>query len=332
MSSNRVAYLDLAKGFAILMLILSHTQPGETLNTWIFGFHMPIFFMVGGMLLAMKAEPEQMTTSRITALLKRRMHNLILPYLIFCLILTFFYGCMSAFAGSGFAVHDNVFRTFTFQGIDSLWFIPCYFWAELIAALLMLTRQEAVLPILSIALLPCLIIMSIHPSCDGTSLMGYLMKVAVSLSFFVSGIFIFKKHIISKLPMWGSIVLIIIGSIITMWSGFSAIGSLEFPHGSIYYLSAILMSIGILSFFDKIKLSRPVERVLATFGQFSIVILCTNNLLIEICRLLDFKLTGNFMLNHGLMGSLLFFVLLSVLEYGVIVLFKGPRGIIFGKK
>lgn len=331
MPALRVEYIDFAKGFAILALILSHTNPGGTINTWIFGFHMPIFFIVGGILLAMKNEKNPMSNDSIPTLLKRRCHNLLLPYTIFCLALTLLYGTMSFFGGEGFSVKNNLIRTFTFQGIDSLWFIPCYFWAELISTIVLSIRRQAVLPILYLALLPGIIIMTI----DFSGVVGflyYLMKVLVSLSFFVSGILIAKFRLLHRINLWIAFVLLIISSIVTLWSGFSAIGSLEFPKQSLYFFTALLMSLSILALFKSVKNNINILSLLKLFGQYSIVVLCTNNLLIEIIRLLDYKLTGNFLLNHGLLGCFLFFILLTIIEHKLIRLSQGRLGIIFGKK
>lgn len=328
---QRVEYIDLAKGFAILTLILSHTSPGESINTWIFGFHMPIFFIVGGILLAMKDEKKPLTFGSIPTFLKRRCHNLLLPYFVFCLALTLFYGAMSFLAGEGFAVENNLIRTFTFQGIDSLWFIPCYFWSELISTIILSLRREAVLPILYLVLLLGIIIMTIDHT-DVNGFLYYVMKVLVSLSFFITGILVVKHGLLQRINLWFAIFLLVASSVITMWSGFSAIGSLEFPRQSLYFFTAVLMSLSIMALFSTAKEGSSTLSVLKLFGQYSIVVLCTNNLLIEIIRLFDYKIAGNFLLSQGLLGSAIFFIILAVIEYGLIRLSQGRIGVIFGKK
>lgn len=45
-SNNRLNYLDYTKGFAILLMLLAHCMgDNNLLHTWIFSFHMPIFFV-----------------------------------------------------------------------------------------------------------------------------------------------------------------------------------------------------------------------------------------------------------------------------------------------
>ena len=45
--AGRVGYLDLAKGIAILSMVLCHTVTVPfTVLAWVFSFHMPIFFII----------------------------------------------------------------------------------------------------------------------------------------------------------------------------------------------------------------------------------------------------------------------------------------------
>lgn len=51
----RHKYIDYAKGLAIILMLFAHTMSGENMiNTWIFSFHMPIFFIISGILMAKK--------------------------------------------------------------------------------------------------------------------------------------------------------------------------------------------------------------------------------------------------------------------------------------
>ena len=52
---NRVTYLDLAKGIGIILVVLGHMENiSSELRIWISSFHMPLFFVISGMLLALK--------------------------------------------------------------------------------------------------------------------------------------------------------------------------------------------------------------------------------------------------------------------------------------
>jgi acyltransferase len=42
--------LDTAKGIGMLLVIIGHATPPEALQTWIYGVHMPLFFVISGVL------------------------------------------------------------------------------------------------------------------------------------------------------------------------------------------------------------------------------------------------------------------------------------------
>lgn len=323
--SNRVEYIDQSKGFAILMLLLSHVTPGDDINTWIFTFHMPIFFMIGGLLLWYRHGDNAINGIDVKCLLRKRAKNLLLPYLVFCLLLSIFYAAMSYMAG-GQIQYNYFVDTFTFQGVDSMWFIPCYFWAELLMCLILMNDRKIVYVLIGLACVLSIVAMSVV--IPDLKFVRYLAKIAISLAFVAIGYLIGKTNIVDKMPLVVAIILIIVCSILGLMGGFSAIGALEFPYYGLYLLLAACMSLSIMVVFNNLKPSN----LLSIFGKYSIVVLCTNNLIIEIIRLLDFKLTGAFMLSHGLYGALIFFVIMAVIEYLVIKLAQGPLGVVFGKK
>ena len=51
---KRIEYVDVAKGIAILSVIVGHTfsayDPGSLLNRFIYSFHMPLFIFLSGLL------------------------------------------------------------------------------------------------------------------------------------------------------------------------------------------------------------------------------------------------------------------------------------------
>ena len=118
-----------------------------------------------------------------------------------------------------------------------------------------------------------------------------------------------------------------------MINGSVGIGALEFGVIGFFYANAIVTSIGLLSLFCYAENNNFEIKWLAYFGVDSIVVLCTNNLLIEIIRLLDYKLSGNFLLEHGMFGCIIFTILLLILEYGIIRISQNKYiGFLFGKK
>ena len=51
MKNKRVTYIDIAKGLAILCVIIGHTTQYidiGIINPFVFSFHMPLFFVLSG--------------------------------------------------------------------------------------------------------------------------------------------------------------------------------------------------------------------------------------------------------------------------------------------
>ena len=92
------------------------------------------------------------------------------------------------------------------------------------------------------------------------------------------------------------IILMIITSIIfSKYNGFVGLGSFELNNIFLYFLFGIIGSTGVL-FLIK-KFDNKEIKILKLYGINSIVILCTHNILLEIIRLLDYKISGNILLN-----------------------------------
>ena len=53
----RLRYIDLTKGFAIILMLWGHTMTlVNSIHIWIYSFHMPIFFIICGILIRIKEE------------------------------------------------------------------------------------------------------------------------------------------------------------------------------------------------------------------------------------------------------------------------------------
>lgn len=44
----RIEWIDGAKGIGILLMVIGHAGAPDFLRHWIYGFHMPMFFIIAG--------------------------------------------------------------------------------------------------------------------------------------------------------------------------------------------------------------------------------------------------------------------------------------------
>ena len=100
----------------------------------------------------------------------------------------------------------------------------------------------------------------------------------------------------------------------------------------LFFFTAILLCVSILGIFRHIEKSVNMElRFLSLWGENTIIVLCTNNLVIETIRLADHLISGDFMLKIGVAGNFLFFIIITAIELIIIKIFSNKFGFVFGR-
>lgn len=69
----RLKWLDIAKGIAIILMVIGHTSIPEIFSRFIFAFHMPLFFIASGWTTNWKK-------LNIADFIKRRLKTIMLPF------------------------------------------------------------------------------------------------------------------------------------------------------------------------------------------------------------------------------------------------------------
>lgn len=133
---KRNPYIDVAKGIAILLVIVGHCSviPHEIVKV-IYSFHMPLFFIFAGFFYHQK-EPMQS--------LKQDFRRLIVPYLVFAVLyaikfsitdilkdncLLIGYRWLVAIWGCG-GTHSKAMVFGEITDIGIIWFLPAMFWCK----------------------------------------------------------------------------------------------------------------------------------------------------------------------------------------------------------
>lgn len=324
--NKRLLFLDYAKGFGIIALLFAHTMNTEEhyVGIWITSWFMPIFFVVSGIILQKKFGGVT-APKNIVELVKKRLFQLGVPYLFFGTLLSVFYILLSIVSGESPNVIYYLVRIITLKGIDSLWFIPCYFLTELLMCILLLF-ENVIGKVIRIAFL-IFGIVNITLSIDFPFVLIFDCYVFTYFGYVVS-----KYSIIEKTNIFVALFLFIIGIPLAIFNGGVSLASLHFNYGYLYIINAVINSFAILAIFYYFEQKTINIKFLDFFGKNTIVVLCTNNLLIETIRLLDSKLTGDILMTLGIWGSIIFTIILIVIEAGIIKMSQSKLGVLFGKK
>lgn len=327
---NRIKYLDYTKGFTIILMVLNHTKVPEILSDWTFAWHMPIFFIIGGVIFQYYSNnnPLHITT---TTFIKKRIIQLGIPYFIFSILYALFIWGLGIIGGSSEKLLALLFPIFTLQGIESLWFLPCYFIGEILLRLVN-QRNKGSIFLNFIAIFLLFIYISHLSSSDHTIWWRKnLIRFVVSYSFFIIGYYVSKHNIIDRMPFYITIIFIATCSYSSIQNGHVGLGGLIFNNIWLFYFNAIFMSISILSLFKHLE-KHFLFKGLTYFGKNTIVILCTNNILIEIIRLIDYKFFNNILLTTGIVGNIILTIIILLIELPIIKITETKYSFIFGKK
>ena len=147
---KRITYFDLAKGIGIILVVLGHMEniSGE-LRTWISSFHMPLFFVISGMLIAAKNEVKvcgkdfSNTKNELNTQIIKAAKGLLIPYFWFSLIYIPI-DIMNLYI-ENVDMHtfvQNILDSATFAGVSVMWFLPALLIAEIVAMIVICKLPE----------------------------------------------------------------------------------------------------------------------------------------------------------------------------------------------
>lgn len=286
-SHQRLDYVDLFRGFGILLMIMGHIGFGVAFDKFIHAFHMPMFFFVSGFFY----KPKEDVKLGVLALRKAR--SLLIPYLCFA-VLHYLIHFLAARAIDTDSLLSLVFNTETPIPISgALWFLTALFFADIIYLLLdrMLKQKWALHIVIFIitasgmlfgSIIPVRLPLAIDAAMVGVGFFHFA-RTARNSVFFNEMIRLFQmKFWIALLAGAVTTVLIFVNGSVNMRASKYAIYPLS-------WLIAVLASVigwNICRYLHTWTANKPivkqVDMLVVFFGKNSIVSLCLNQLVILI--------------------------------------------------
>jgi fucose 4-O-acetylase-like acetyltransferase len=136
----RLHWIDALRGIGIMLVVFAHHSLPVTLDTYIYSFHMPLFFFVSGFLLDFGKYVDS-----TASFVKRRFRSLIVPYFFFALITCLFYFLLDSLfqpqvtnieffeADALYMIYSILFSPGSLVSYNPpLWFLTCLFVTELL--------------------------------------------------------------------------------------------------------------------------------------------------------------------------------------------------------
>ena len=341
MPRKRLTYLDMAKGIGIFLVILGHIEyiREDTLK-WISSFHMPLFFVIGGILAYEKREEGRPLFSALAA----RARGTLVPYAAFTIMLLTM-NTLEHFLDPGALSGAQLARQYvdaaTGYGIHILWFLPAYFTAGAIFLLLErglrhVSRNLAVL-LLAVGAYGVTVIFRLDQYAvtdlpligfAGMDLLITLLRGILAMPFLLMGWYLGALY--GRLPRKAFPVL----ALLLIPGGILALHLSVFDLHYLYvepwhYLAAFLSCAGLTALMRALPAIQP----LAWLGRNSLVIMCTHATFFVVY----YVSLGMFFIDNRIplpqpVFNLGVAVLVCAAEFPVVLIFNRYFGYLLGRK
>ena len=287
MKEKRLDYLDMAKGIGIILVVIGHSgMASDGVITWLASFHMPLFFIISGMLLYHKREETRLLRSSV----KRKARSLLVPYgffSIFYLAIDLWY----VSKGQEIWMEDAVLQTVSFYGLSVLWFLPSLFLVEILFLTIRKHTSFSVTAVCCCGLgLVSLLLKRLYELyyISGDSLflfwLGYLMQAlirsGIAVIFLAAGYYLMwlmeKEKVSRKISGIWYLLAAVVFFAANLWIAYGNdrvdLRFMIFGNPVLYFGGAFLGSMAVLCLCKAL----PSMKVLAYLGSNSLIIMLTH--------------------------------------------------------
>lgn len=305
MQQNRIEYIDVLKGIAILCIMLLHYEDGvfsEAINRIIGSFMITAFYVSSGIIYSMKTD----ANIDFIKFAKKRFRQIMVPYFLFSVIIITFDLALMMFGERHLInIAKDVYVTVTFRGIGTLWFLPVLYVGELV--FVKAKQVNKLMPTLLIAVIAVCLTHTLMAgiSNNGQSLMAgatdkELIKMELIRNFVMTMDRIFDAIIILSITyvihrkimnyiesvfsrLFAGAVLFCVGTLAVICNLTGMIVSLILPLVLPYGLALMLSAIR----------KNPIGSMFQWFGRNSLIVMTTHySFLLELCRIFDKNIVG----------------------------------------
>lgn len=271
---KRIGWLDSAKGFGIIMIVLGHT--GFPFSQYIFWFHVPLFFILSGMTLNLEKKFPLFLISKI--------NSLIIPYFTFGLFFaTWYFLIIDKDSG---AFYNNILSLV--QGgkvatgiIGAYWFLLVLFLSEILLFILSKLFPEKITMVVVLLLFVAFYFWYEIAGFSTNLFWGFQLVPLASVFIFIG--LKFRKILMHKNLCY--FALIFIGLFLVYNQVFHLDYHFDMKYsifGNPFFAIFVPLSISIIiiQFFIRIE-SLPIADFFKWFGQSSLIIMLSHNFFIH---------------------------------------------------
>ena len=291
METQRVQWLDVAKGITIILMVLGHTAIPDRLSNFIFAFHMPLFFIASGWCTSWNKYS-------FVAYLKKRGQALAIPFFVYSLVVIVLGEIIGAEDISWGGVLLNGWKGY------ALWFVPVLFLASMIAKVIMTFIKQRWLRYVVCA---SLITLGVCLHYYHVYLSWTLATVPYATCLILLGTSLRRFQNYIEKPRWW---ILVIGFLLTLAISYKWRMDLAWNNITpvvLLTLGAVAGTVMVFTFSSYLTKMSWISTILQAIGKETFIIMAFSQIL---CLVISHYFTLNKLVEYGLMFSLLFVIVL----------------------
>ena len=322
-AKQRINWVDISKGIAILSVLLGHTVCPAWLHAYIYSFHMPLFFILSGYTLSFS------NNGTFRTFITRKAKALLAPYICFAPLIVLFNLCVNffKFGITAFEWKNTLISVFFQRHLSDhkfeLWFLISLFSAELVLYFLyFLTKRlnsSYWLPLIS-----GVVMLSgfLYWHFCGIPLVWNFDVTLIAVGFIGFGYLLrILKEPLEKANTWPMILLLCAVHLLFTVLNNDAVNMYENKYGNILFflLAATAGSLFFIFFSQKIRENNLLQMI----GKHSLILYCLHTMLytvLSVASRLFFSFDFDLVLtNHGDMAAFGVCILITLLETAILL-------------
>lgn len=126
MNRKRIEWIDMAKGYGIILVILAHTGVNPRLNHWIYTFHLPLFFFLSGYVFN--------AGNNFKDFVFKKLKTMVIPYFCFASLIIIFQIFDQNISLNNLSTYlfETLYSIIIQKRFWTLWFLTCLFFLDVI--------------------------------------------------------------------------------------------------------------------------------------------------------------------------------------------------------
>ncbi len=291
--NKRIAYLDMARGIGMILVVMGHIEyVNMSLLQFIYAFHMPLFFLISGILIWEKQEEK----NNYIALWKKKLRSILLPYCFFSVLILLIESARLLIKGldEWENIGQMLLQTVCLQGISTLWFLPALFMSELLF-IGMRRRGSHGVTLIGVSVLTVLAVVlnqwekNLY-SMQTQDMLGNVLHEVLSMlvrnvfcvSFICIGYYLGKWILPAMQRWWQDVLFAILSAVAAVLlisgNGVAEMRYMNLQNPVLYLLGAVAGAMTVLCLCRLLQRSRltAIKRLLGFLGLNSLIIMVTH--------------------------------------------------------